>query len=139
MSTTEIKGATYSIGRLTPRQSFHVMRRLIPVQAALFAALEGAKEAASKSQDAWMAALLGPVGDAVARLPEADVDYLFDTCLAVVSRQQAERFAPIQVQGQLMFADIDMSTMLRLTMAVVKENLSDFFGGLLDETPSTPS
>lgn len=127
-TTITIGADTYQIGRLDAKKQFHVGRRLMPVQTALAAAAAAAAKAREASVEAWLAAFMGPVGKVVATMPEEDVNYILDTCLAVVKRQQGERFAPVQTNGMLMFTDIDMQTMLKLTIEVVKENLGSFFG-----------
>lgn len=63
-----------------------------------------------------------------AKLEDSEVDYVLKKCLSVVSRQQATGFVPVQnLQGGLMFDDMTLDSLLRLTLMVIEENLGTFF------------
>ena len=65
-----------------------------------------------------------PVTMVLSQMRDEDVDYVFKTCLAYVKRQQgAAGWAAVQSpNGLMMFEDIDMNVMMKLTIAVIKEN-----------------
>jgi hypothetical protein len=117
----EIKDQTYRSGKLNARQQFHVARRLAPVLGGLATASQG------KTDD--FATFLQPIADAIAGMSDADCDYVLDTCLAVVQRQQGSSWANILVNKSQMFDDIDMGVMLQLAAKVITENLGGFFQG----------
>ncbi|WP_374572789.1 phage tail assembly chaperone [Phenylobacterium sp.] len=125
MEAIEIAGHTYKIGRLDARRQFHVARRLVPIMGALAGALQDAT--------ANLLEALGPIGDAMAAMPDTDADYVVSACLSTVERQipGGAGWGPVQASnGGLMYDDIDLATMLRLVAAVIRENLGDFFSGL---------
>lgn len=143
MKDVDVNGNTYRIGNMDPRSQFHVTRRLGPVMSALGAALTtllpklamptpdvvvgDAKKGATLS-DEQMLFVMGPLMDVVAKMPEDDVNYVIDRCLAVVQRRDGEKWASVMHQsGQLMYQDIQMPTMMRLVVEVVMGNMGDFF------------
>ncbi|VXB25187.1 putative bacteriophage protein [Burkholderia sp. 8Y] len=118
----DINGQSYRIGRLDAKKQFHVARRLAPLLAGLGGALKG------KAQG--FAELVSPIADALAKMSDEDTDYVLDTCLSVVARQQGDGWQNVMVKGGgLVFQDIDLPAMLQLTVAVVQQNLGSFFPG----------
>jgi hypothetical protein len=118
----EINGQSYRIGRLDAKKQFHVARRLAPLLAGLGGAL--------KPEAKGFAELVSPIAEALAKMSDEDTDYVLDTCLMVVQRQQGEGWQNVMVKGGgLMFQDIDLPTMLRLAVAVIQQNLGSFFPG----------
>lgn len=131
---------TYAITR--PLNAFvqdKLIRRLSPAMAGIAPALvDIATKVAGKSiDDLSLGDLLqkdvlgdlGPVAKALASVPDVDADFIFSTCLGVVSRQKAggTGWAPVMSSGGLMFEDIGLGEMYRLTWHVLQENLGPFF------------
>jgi hypothetical protein len=128
----EINGQKYRSGKLNARQQFHVARRLAPVL--------GGLATASKGQTDNFATFLQPIADAIAGMSDADCDYVLDTCLASVQRQQqGSTWANIFVNKAQMFDDIDMGVMLQIASKVITENLGGFFQGSAASLLSTPT
>lgn len=120
MSDIEVNGNVYRIGRMDARKQFHVSRRLAPLLAGIGGAISGKK--------ADVTATFQPIAEALAQMSDEDTDYILDNCLAVVSRQQGNQFAPVMARGgNMMFEDIDLPTMMQLTISVIRENLGGFF------------
>lgn len=119
----ELNEKRYRAKTLPARRQFHMVRRLASVLSGL-----------AKMKDLALAdpmAALEPLAQGIASLSDADADYVIDGCLAVVElKQPAGGWAPVMVNGRLMFEDMDMTTMLRLTWAVLQENLAGFFAAL---------
>lgn len=137
MSELAIGGNNYRIGKLTPFQQFHIARRLAPV---LFALGSSAEQAADKlrasieGQGLDTLSVYGPVADVLSKMSDADSEYVLGTCLAVVHRQQGASWAAVHAQGGgLMFQDIGLAEMMQLAVAVLKENLGNFFGAGSDQ------
>ena len=130
MTEINISGTPYRIGKLDAFKQFHVARRLAPIQLAMGLSAEAlTKKAGEATEEQMLAAIMGPIATELAKMPQADVDYILHTCLAVCSRgDQAGAFAPVLAQnGALMFSDIGMVQMIRLTIEVIRNNLGDFF------------
>lgn len=131
----DIEGNTYRIGKLDALTQLHVARKLAPVLATLGASVTALTTSAQDlPQEQWLLQAFRPVMDLASMMPEDDANYVIHTCLSVVSRRPAGddgKFAPIQRNKALMFADIEMPTMFRLVVETVKENLGPFFGGVL--------
>lgn len=130
MKTIEVNGRTYSIGQLDARAQFHVSRRIAPILASMGISLATLRAGATINLD-QLATSLGPVSEVVANMSDETVDYIIATCFSVVSRKQDEvagkaQWAPAARGAQMMFADINMPTMLRIVVAVLQENLMDF-------------
>lgn len=129
----ELGGNTYKTGRLTPFQQFHIARRLAPALLAFANTFKDAAKASIQGQDSEEAFLagMGPVADALANLKDEDTEYVLNACLGVCFRQQPGGWQKVSIgPGKLMFDDIDMVVMLRLSSEVIKENLANFMGAL---------
>ena len=122
MSTTEINGHTYAIGKMDARRQFHVARRLAPVMMGLMKA--------SGQEKADFVTTVGPLAEAVSGLSDEDCDYVLDSCLDVVSRLDEKAGGkPIKIVrgGVLAYQDITMPEIIQLAVAVIQDNLSGFF------------
>lgn len=129
----DINGQKYRIGKLTPKEQFHVARRLVPLLtglagAAMPSVLAGVTDAAALTDDALGQILLAFSGG-LSKMSNEDSEYVIDTCLSAVQRKQGEIWAPVLVKGGMMFADIRLPDMVQLVVAVVQENLGSFFPG----------
>ena len=132
MNNPEIKidNNTYRIGNMDTRVQFHVARRLSPLFMALTDAMTGIQK--GLPIEVWLVQVFGPVTDVISKLPDEQLDYVITACLGVVQRQEADnKWAPIMRGGQMMYADVHMNNMLKLTMAVVKEVLGPFLPEVL--------
>lgn len=145
----DINGHKYSIGVLDAFKQFHVARRIAPILSSMTASFQAILEADTKLTTApaapeagetpepppadlsGLASVMQAVAEVVARMPEEDVDYVLRACLAVAKRQDGERWARVMNGTTLMYQDIDMAVMMRITVATVKENLGSFFPMLL--------
>lgn len=126
MAEFELDGAKYQLAKLDAMTQFHVSRRVMPLMSALGA--DGEKGDA-------MTKLFAAVG----QLSDADTEYVIGKCLADCRRLTGETAAKVYVNGRLMFEDIGMMGMLRLTMETLRENLTDFFTGLGSASPPVGS
>lgn len=125
----EINDQQYRSGKLNARQQFHVARRLAPVLGGLAGAVQGGDKDFGK--------LLQPITEAIAGISDADSDYILDTCLSVVKRQQGTAWAAVFVNGAQMFDDIDLGALLQIAAKVIQENLGGFFQGSAAFLPNT--
>jgi len=68
-------------------------------------------------------------------ISEEDMLFVVHQCLELVDRQGPGDQAPVPVQrnGTVMFDNITMSEMLKIAVAVVEENIGDFFRTTLSE------
>lgn len=112
----EIKGQQYRSGKLDAFKQFHVARRLAPLLGGI-----------AQGGGGDFSAFLQPMAEAIAHMPDADCDYILNTCLAVVQRQQGNAWASIMKGKEFMFDDIDMGSMIQITVQVIQENLGGFF------------
>lgn len=138
MSTLPVNGQTYMIGKLNALTQFHVSRRLAPLLAQMGVSLHSLRAGLNADLEDFLP-VLGPVTDMLARMSDDDANYIIFTCLSAVTRQSGERWAAITAGQSLMFDDIDMPTMLRLVVEVVKDNMGAFMRELPDATQSTSS
>jgi hypothetical protein len=144
-----VDGEQYSIGKLDAMKQFHLARRLSPILAALvkgmkdldlrdvqsaFGETNGDGGENSKFVDLFRKFLEGsaePVAEALAQMEDAQAENIIYPCMAVVARAQANNWAPVKVAGanRLMFDDITGMTLIKLTIAVIRENLGSFTFG----------
>lgn len=130
----------YRIGQLSAMEQFHISRRLGPLLTAMggevFKLLRGRQEG-EKLDIADFAGVAGPVALVLSKMSDEESEYIINTCLKVVKREQQGAWAPIlTATGLPLFADINMVGMVRLTHEVVKANLGDFFPTAPDEASS---
>ncbi|WP_024904462.1 phage tail assembly chaperone [Robbsia andropogonis] len=126
VETIEINGQGYRIGRLDVKRQFHVARRLAP----LLAGLGGALKNSADKDSVGFSELVAPIAEALSKMSDEDTDYVIDSCLSVVQRQSGNAWAPVMARGGgMMFSDIELSEMLRLTVAVIQGSLGGFFPG----------
>jgi hypothetical protein len=114
----EHEGATYRVGRMNVFDQWNVARRLMPILASLPSKAEANGDA------------LTPLFQAIGKATDDDSNYILHKCLAVVSRKDSGgNWVRVMATGgnALMFEDINMFIMIRLTVAVIKENMGDFF------------
>ena len=135
MNEVEIDGNRYQIGRLDAKTQFHVARRVAPLLSALgqgAAALDGAApDPEGEVSDGDMLKVFGPLANALSAMDDAQCDYVINRCLSVVRRHNGQQWTPVMApNGALMF-DADhgftMQVMMRLTIAVIQENIGGFF------------
>lgn len=146
MTTKEVKGEVYHIGKLAARTQFHVLRRIAPVLAGLVPVMNivGTMKQATKEEKAQVfGSMFQPLAQALANMNDEDLDYVINNCCMRVSRQQNDKSAPIMAPNgsTFMFSDITMDVMLVLVVEVIKENMSGFFDllpGLLSDPESSP-
>jgi Phage tail assembly chaperone protein, TAC len=142
----EIKGETYRTGRLNAFQQFHVARKLAPAVFALGKSagkLKPLVEAMQKKNETGsfegldtIIELVQPMVEALGEMKEEDVDYVLKTCMTVCERKQGAAWArTVSANGRFMFEDVELPELIQLTVAVVRENLANFFTGPLSESP----
>lgn len=138
----EIGGNVYSIGKMNAMEQFHVSRRVAPILpslAPLLTRLKHQDQTQVSSLDLMMATLQ-PLADGIAAMSDADSEYVINTCMAVVQRQQAGGWRRAwNDHGAPMFEDIDMAVMLQLAGRVIASNLAPFIAGLLTSQQSSPA
>jgi len=115
----EVNGYSYRLAKLDAMSQFHITRRLGGVLAAMRDGAEGGD-------------ILSVLMQAISELSDADSEYIIAKCLnGCMRRQDGDAgWAPVFRHNQMMFADIAMPDMLRLTWATLQANLSDFFTSL---------
>lgn len=135
MTDIQVAGATYRIGKMNALTQLHITRRLLPALVAVGIRAEDLKQ----KSVAGFADLMEPAVKLMGQMSDEDVNYVLFRSLACATRQQGERFAPIVNGERLMFEDIDMPTMVRVTVAVIQENVGSFFALLPGVNPSPGS
>lgn len=117
----QIRTNTYStLGQLDAFTQLHVARKLSPSMPIV----QGLVSPANREKDKTVLVVM-----MLSRLPDADCEYVIRKCLGVVGRHEPNG-PPAKVldpAGKPMFSDMTMQDMLDLTIAVVEENLGDFF------------
>lgn len=146
----------YRTGRLDTMKQSHVARRLMPVVATMGkaardilinspkplppAATEGAPPPAvdgtipedgleEKMGDDLMFGMGEAAANIIAKMPDNDWDYILNSCLHTVERQEGQGWTPIMSGARLRYDDIDLPTMTQLVFTVIRENLGNFFQG----------
>lgn len=143
---------TYRTGKLSAMRQFHVGRKIAPVLLAMFQAraqasttLDGVAVDTSSGPTPAItakleAALLGvarPVADVLSQMSEKDCEYIIGICLEACERKQGEAWAKVVASnGKLMFEDMGLRELMKLSITVIQENLGSFFAGPLEALQS---
>lgn len=130
----EIKGVNYCASKLSVFDQLKVSRKLLPVLAGMLGDFQGIK-AAAQGGDVYKAleTALPKIADSLAEMSEADTNAIIFPCLSVVARQNGKVWAPVMVQGSLMFDDIDLMSMLQIVGRVVGDSLGNFLPAAPDK------
>lgn len=124
---------SYRIGvrKLNAMEQFHVTRKLGPALVIAGVTFKALMEGVKVSIEDWVA-IAGPVMDVISRMSNEDVEYIIFTCLKAAERLSGGNYAPVLAADgrQLMFADMDQGELLQLTLAVLRDNLENFFKGM---------
>lgn len=110
--------------RMPARTQFHVARR--------FGALLGKIEEMDALRVGGSAlAAAGPLGEVLASMPDEQIDYILDACLAAAEVEQngGLGWAPIRVNGVVMYP-LDMVGELTIAAHVIKANMAGFMSAL---------
>lgn len=136
----DINGAEYRAKKMTVFEQLKVCRKLLPVLSSIvpdLAALRetaGAVSADGETVGKIINNLLPKMADVLANMPDESVEAILHPCLSVVSRRTVSGgWAPVFRDGELMFDDIDLFTMLGIAGRVVADNLGNF----LPEPPTS--
>jgi hypothetical protein len=133
MSELTIDGKAYRTGRLDARTQFHIVRRILPALASLTSV---DRENTSQLE------LVGVLAGAIAKLEDADCDYILSNTLSRCMRQDSQAWVPVWnvAANRLQYEDITLPTMIQLTAATLSENLGSFFPdpGVLFQSASSP-
>lgn len=123
----------YRVDKLDTFASFHVSRKLAPFIPTLIPLFSKASQLgeASLSEMAGMADSAMPFAECLSGMTEEDSEYVIKKCLSVVMVKHGDTWASVQRDGVLMFSFIDMLTMMRLVVAVIKDNLAAFMPALV--------
>ena len=123
----EIKGVNYRASKLSVFDQLKVSRKLLPVLAGMLGDFQGIKAAAQGGDvNKAIESALPKIADSLAEMSEEDTNAIIFPCLSVVARQNGKVWAPVMVQGSLMFDDLDLMSMLQIVGRVVGDSLGNF-------------
>ena len=108
MSEIKVGEYYYRFNKMPAMAQLHVARRLAPLYSAQ-----------GQGEDAFVKVM--------SSMLDEDVEYIINSCLAVIKRKQGEAWTPLLSSAGMMFEDITLPQMLELSYAVIQENLTGFF------------
>ncbi|WP_354691097.1 phage tail assembly chaperone [Phytobacter sp. RSE-02] len=127
-----INSVDYRATKLSVFDQLKVCRKLLPVLSSIvpdLSALHKAAAVAGESEKTGqsISTILPKIADVVAGMPEEDVNAILFPCLSVVTRKAITgNWTPVFSNGELMFKDIDLLTMLNIAGRVAADNLGNF-------------
>ncbi|EBM0567314.1 hypothetical protein NXJ56_001013 [Salmonella enterica] len=130
-----VNGANYRCSKLSVFDQLKVSRKLLPVLAGLTSELQSLRESAAPGQA--LETLLPKIAQSLAGMSDDDCNAILYPCLSVVSRQHQKGWTPVFSQGQMMFDDINLVSMLQIVSKVVGDSLGNFFQELPADVTST--
>lgn len=113
---------------IAARTQFHIVRRLAPLLSSL-TSLESLKKLPNEETGILKAA--GLMGEALAKLDDATVDYVLDHVLTAAEVQQTAGlgWAPLRVNGVPMYP-LDLMGEMTVAFHVLRANLAGFLSAL---------
>ncbi|MFT4466102.1 MAG: phage tail assembly chaperone [Sodalis sp. (in: enterobacteria)] len=129
----ELNGNTYRAGKLSVFDQLKVARKLLPVLSGMVGELQKLR-----GGEVAMETLLPALATAIGDIQDSDCDAIIHACLSVVSRQNGKAWMAVFRQGDLMFDDIDLGTLLQLVAQVIGDSLGNFFHAPLDGATVPP-
>lgn len=141
MSEFELNGNTYRLGKLSAMEQFHVSRRIAPIIPTLIPIFVRLSKGGLSSDLSGMGEALGAFADGISGMSDEHSEFVLSTCLAIVRRKNGDTWVPVwsKAHKACMFEDIDLSTMVNLTVRVIRESLEPFIRGLLISQQSNPN
>ena len=135
--TKVIDGREFRIGRLNLFDALHVVRTISPLLPSLFGQVlqdliilfQNSKDEETATDEDRLAEFypliqsLEPLLLNVAYMPRASFESVIRTCLTAVEIHQGKIYSPVVVNDQLMFADLDIATIMQLVLTVITREI----------------
>lgn len=136
MSETEIGGIRYQVNKMNVFDQAHVARKVAPIVFGMgkgySQVVQGAQGANGEDgENTMMFDAMVPITEILAKMTDDDVNYVLKKCLSVCQRHNGTNWVPLMRSGNLMFEDLELTTLIQLTMEVVQDNLGPSLLGLL--------
>ena len=129
MKEVTIEGKTYRTGTLNAFAQMYIVKRAAPVLGRL-------QELIQRGDPGRPESFVGPLGEAIGSLPDESLEYICNACLTVCQRRvEGGGWAALRQNGALMYADLDLLTLLSLTAHTLADNLAGFFRALPSIAP----
>lgn len=126
----------YRAGKLNAFDQLYVLKRLTPMLGKLVSVagsniqLTTGTDGKVSDIDGDITTIITPLTEAITALPDADMEFVINTCLAACERKQpGGGWAPVR-KGEATMYEVSLSAMLTITYHVVRNNLSDFLADL---------
>jgi hypothetical protein len=135
----KIGNRSFKLMKIDAFKQFHLVRRMAPILAELIPAMaeisKVQKKKKSNSEEEkfdQLAKFLSPVITGISKLSDEDSDKVLMGLLEAVEMKQAEfgNWARLVSNGNLMFQDLDLATMLQCAGRAFMYNLQGFFSAL---------
>ncbi len=131
----QINDFKYRTGKLDSWQQFHVSRKIAPL---MFAYMQGAGtevknaiKTGTAPEEISIFAVVGPVAEMFSKMSKEDSEYVLSNCMSVCHRAVGEQWQIVYaLDGGFMFNDMDFVSMMKLSIAVIKDNLGNFTDAL---------
>jgi hypothetical protein len=143
MTEIAIGENVFRIGKLNAIQQLHVSRKIAPVLPKILPAMVASKALMGSLSEEnpdleGLSSMLSPVAEALASMPDADAEYVFNACLSVVQLQQGNAYVAIWNPDtqRSQFDFIDFFLMIRLVVHVIWGSLGNFTKGFLAPAPT---
>jgi len=132
----------YKPRQMLPKTQLHVVRRMTPFIVGMLGQLPKAAITAALSEDKKTVdldkiistidpmAMITPILENMATMPDKDVDFIIDTCMEHCDRAigNGAGWSALKKPGQPMqFMDIELIPMLQITWNVIQQNVGNFF------------
>ena len=130
----EIGRHRFRAERLTPREQFHLSRKLAPLVPPMVPMLmQIARNADQPADIPALAALAEPFALALSAMKNETADEIFDHALRSVKVETSPTvWMPLWTGGMTIVAELnDLSKLLPIVLRVIQFNLGDFISGIL--------
>jgi hypothetical protein len=136
----EMNGRKYKLHKIDTFKQFHIARRIGPILADLFPALQtgvkidaqkGVEKLSEDEQLELIGKFAGPIMTGLSKLSDADSEFVLFGLLQSIEMQQAQgNWMRVATNSVMMAQDLELGSMLQLAGRAFMFNLSGFFGAL---------
>lgn len=136
-ATAKINATEFKFNRLDAVAQFHIARRLAPLLSELGPLLEAFKKSKLSPEDlkngnvGELLTAMQPLATALAKLPDDEANAILFGLLAGVEMEQVGGgYSKVSQGRQLLFANLNMATLVQLAGRSLVHNFADFFTAL---------
>ena len=132
MESKKIGTRVYHVGNIPPRRALKTLKRLVTMVEPAMGGLVGLKaKSADDVSDAETGRILKALGDALSKIPDADLDFIIDEIASVTRVELADGVKDLSVFGVDAAFSGDLAGLMEWVVFGVKVNFAPLLPALM--------